>query len=186
MTCVLNGVVMPIGYSMASLTEQQKRKFISEDLYYELRCLLGATVLWKAFKAQRKGFDVVVAMDSAFVHTRCLYKFFTQSQSSHDISIVEFGTAAYPSTLFSTWEEALNRHVLHISKGRVAPTNRDSTTHLNEHVEDFANDIYQLWIKFENDPQASTFATELLDARTKAVQDASNDASKHSISPLSC
>jgi hypothetical protein len=169
---------------MASLTDQQKRTFINEDLYYELRCLLGATTLWEAFKAQHRGFDVVVAMDSAFVHTRCLYKFFTQQQSGHDISITEFGAAAYSSTLFSTWEEALNRHVLHISKGRSAPTNRDSTTHLNEHVEDFADDIYKLWVKFENDPLASTFATELLDARTKAVQDAGNDASKHKISPI--
>jgi hypothetical protein len=73
---------------VANLTEQQKRTFISEDLYYELRCLLGAATLWKAFKAQSKGFDVVVAMDSVFVHTRCLYKFFTQQQSSHDISII--------------------------------------------------------------------------------------------------
>jgi hypothetical protein len=167
---------------MANLTEQQKRTFISEDLYYELRCLLGATTLWRAFKAQHRGFDVVVAMDAAFVHARCLYKFFTQSQSSHDISIVEFGATAYSSALFGTWEEALNRHVLHISKGRVAPTNRDSTTHLNEHVVDFANDIYNLWVKFENDPLASAFVTELLEVRTKAVQDAANDASRHSIS----
>ena len=166
---------------MAALTEQQKRDFITQDLYYELRCLLGAATLWQAFKTQHRGFDVVVAMDSAFVHTRCLYKFFTQQQSSNDISIVEFGTAAYSSTLFNTWEEALNRHVLHISKGRLNPTNTDNTTHLNEHVLDFANDIYKLWIKFENDPLASTFATELLDARIKAVQDASNDAIGHGI-----
>jgi len=169
---------------MATLTEQQKRDFITQDLYYELRCLIGATTLWEAFKAQRKGFDVVVAMDSAFVHIRCLYKFFTQQQSSHDISITEFGTGAYQSTLFSNWEEALNRHVLHISKGRASPTNTDGTTHLNEHVKDFANDIYKLWLKFESDPLASTFAAELSEARTKALQDAVNDASKHNVSPL--
>jgi hypothetical protein len=169
---------------MANLTGQQKRDFITKDLYYELRCLLGAATLWQAFKTQHRGFDVVVAMDSAFVHTRCLYKFFTQQQSSHDISIVEFGAAAYQSNLFDTWEKPLNRHVLHISKGRLNPTNTDSTTHLNEHVEDFANDIYKLWVKFENDPLASTFATELRNSRTKAVQDASNDASKHRVSPI--
>ena len=166
---------------MAALTEQQKRDFITQDLYYELRCLLGAATLWQAFKTQHRGFDVVVAMDSAFVHARCLYKFFTQSQSSHDISITEFRTSAYQSSLFDTWEKPLNRHVLHISKGRLNPTNTDGTTHLNEHVEDFANDIYKLWVKFENDPLASIFATELLDARIKAVQDASNDAVGHGI-----
>jgi hypothetical protein len=184
MTCVLNGAQMPIGCLMSRMTEQQKRTFITEDLYYELRCLLGATTLWKAFKAQDRGFDVVIAMDAAFVHTRCLYKFFTQQQSSHDISITEFGAVAYSSMLFRAWEEALNRHVLHISKGRLNPTNTDSTTHLNEHVESFAKDIYKLWLKFENDPLASTFATELLDARTRAAQDADNDASKHGISPV--
>ena len=169
---------------MASLTEQQKRDFITQDLYYELRCLLGAATLWKAFKSQNRGFDVVVAMDSAFVHARCLYKFFTQQQSSHDISIVEFGATAYQSSLFDNWEKPLNRHVLHISKGRLNPTNTDSTTHLNEHIGDFASDIYKLWVKFESDPLASTFATELLDARTKAVQDSANDAGKHSIARL--
>ncbi len=169
---------------MAALTEQQKRDFITNDMHYELRCLLGAATLWQAFKTQHRGFDVVVAMDSAFVHARCLYKFFTQSQSSYDISIVKFGATAYQSNLFDTWEKPLNRHVLHISKGRLNPTNKDSTTHLNEHVEDFANDIYNLWVKFENDPLASSFSTELLSSRTTAVPNAANEASKHSISPI--
>jgi hypothetical protein len=74
--------------------------------------------------------------------------------------------------------------VLHISKGRLNPTNTDNATHLNEHVEDFATEIYKLWVKFENDPLAATFATELLNARTKAVQDADNDATSHSLTPL--
>lgn len=169
---------------MARMTEHQKSTFISEDLYYELRCLLGATTLWSAFKARGKGFDVVAAMDSAFVHARCLYKFFTQQQSSHDISVTEFGTTPYQSTLFSTWEEALNRQVLHISKGRTSPTNTDGTTHLNKHVEDFANDIYKLWLRLESDPLVSAYAAELIEARTKAVADAANDASRHNVISL--
>ncbi len=126
----------------------------------------------------------MVSMDSAFVHARCLYRFFTQRQSGHDISITEFGIPAYQSSLFDIWEKPLNRHVLHISKGRLNPTNTDSTTHLNEHVLDFANDIYKLWIKFETNPLAANFSTELLNSRTKAVQDTVNDAVRHSVRPI--
>lgn len=57
-------------------------------------------------------------MDSAFVHARCLFNFFTEGKGGNDVSVTEFGpTAPYSSAVYDDWQEPLNRHVLHIAKG---------------------------------------------------------------------
>jgi hypothetical protein len=122
---------------MKGLVASEKKDFISENLYHELRCLLGAATLWEIFKRSDAGFDVATAMDSAFVHSRCLFNFFTD-QGSNDVSLVEFGTARYDSPIFTKWGEPLNRHVLHMSKGRNNPTNVIDGAHLKEQVVVFA------------------------------------------------
>lgn len=71
-------------------------------------------------------------MDSAFIHARCLFNFFTLATSGNDISIVEFGPHAYSSATYTRWKEALHRHVLHINKRRASPTNLKNGAHLNE------------------------------------------------------
>ena len=155
---------------------EEKRRFIQTELCYELRCLLGAATVWQAFKDAGAGFDVVVAQDSAFVHARCLLNFFTSPKSGNDISIVEFGPKPYISPIYKKWEKPLNRHVLHIAKGRANPNNLKNGTHLNEQILDFANEILRLWEQFETDPSASDYATNLSKARQCAIQDAANDA----------
>lgn len=160
------------------MTFTEKQKFINYELHHELRCLLGAATVWQAFKDAGAGFDVVVAQDSAFVHARCLFNFFTSTKSGTDISIVEFGPEAYESPIYEKWKEPLNRHVLHISKGRANPQNLKNGTHLNEQVLDFATEILHLWEKFETDPSASGYAANLSEARQQAIQHAANDANE--------
>jgi hypothetical protein len=158
------------------MTLEEKRRFIQTELCYELRCLLGAATLWQAFKDADAGFDVVVAQDSAFVHARCLFNFFTSTKSGHDISIVEFGPEPYESSIYEMWKEPLNRHVLRIAKGRAKPSNLKKGRHINEQILVFANEILRLWEQFETDPSASDYATNLSKARQCAIQDAANDA----------
>jgi hypothetical protein len=160
-----------------TLSPSDKKTFIETDLYHELRCLLGATTLWRTLKKNEAGFDVIVAMDSAFVHSRCLFNFFTQAKSGSDISITEFGPAdAYASAIYQIWYEPLNRHVLHISKGRMNPANVYGNEHLNEQVEGFAGEILSLWRRFESDPAATDYAAALTSGRERAIRDATNDA----------
>jgi hypothetical protein len=158
------------------MTPAKKQNFINDELYHELRCILGAATVWQAFKVADAGFDVAVAQDSVFVHARCLFNFFTSATSGNDISIVEFGPKPYKSPIYEKREEPLNRHVLHISKGRAKPSNFKNGTHLNEQVLVFANEILRLWKKFEADPSASDYADNVSKARQQAIQDAANDA----------
>ena len=162
-------------------TTQDKQDYVADTLYHELRCLLGATTVWQIFKSQAAGFDVTVAMDSAFVHARNLYNFFTEPKGGNDISVTAFGPSApYPSTIYDTWREALHRQVLHVSKGRTSPTNLKDGAHLNEQVEVFARDILSLWCTFESDPAAANLRSVLKAARKRAIEDAANDSADRS------
>lgn len=160
------------------------REFIKDDLYHELRCLLGATTVWRAFRKHERGFDVVIAMDSSFVHARCLLEFFTRQKGGNDVSVTELGPASpYTSPLYNQWCEPLNRHVLHISPGRTTPSNIQNGTHLNELPEELAREVLGLWKKLEDDTAASAYSPLLRDARKQAVADAELDANGR-IAPL--
>jgi hypothetical protein len=160
-----------------ALKADEKAPFIREQLFHELRRLLGAATVWTAFSDAKAGFDVVVAEDSAFVHARCLFEFFTHRKGGNDVSVTEFGpTAPYTSPAYGRWCGPLNRHVLHIAKGRTTPSNLNSSGHLNEQVKVFADEILLLWDKLIGDPEAAAFKTDLEWARAEAVKDARNDA----------
>lgn len=158
-------------------SEETILPFVKEDIYYELRCLLGAATVWTAFSKQEAGFDVIVAMDCAFVHVRNLFNFFTCPKGGNDVSMTKLGPEEpYESELYRVWKRSLNRHVLHISKGRGSPTNLKGGEHLNEQVLPFATEILQLWTRLEKDPAAATYTSALEKARRDAIQDAKNDA----------
>lgn len=104
------------------MSNLEKTTFLKEDLYYELRCLLGAATIWQVYREDEQGFHVVVAMDSAMVHARCLFNFFTRGSKRFDIRVADFGCRLFKSGLYDVWEEALHRHVLHISHKRLTPS----------------------------------------------------------------
>ncbi len=166
------------------LKPHEKPGFISDSLYHELRCLLGAATVWQILKNHHAGFDVAVAMDSAFVHARNLFNFFTEDQGGVDVSVTEFGpTDPYPSPVYDEWREPLHRHLLHIAKGRINPTNLHGTAHLKDQVLAFATAILDLWSQLQSDPAAAPYASLLADARARAIQDSINDAGTR-IQPL--
>lgn len=166
------------------MTDDQKQTFLESELYHELRCLLGSATVWQIFKNKNTGYDVVVAEDSAFMHARTLFEFFTsKGKNSNILRITEFGPRKFKSNVYAKWKIPLNRHVLHLSEKRLKPNNLKAGEHLNEQVEVFAREILKLWERFENDPAASSFQSTLRKVRVRAVEDAKNDAAGR-IEPL--
>jgi len=163
------------------MTPNEKDIFIEKELYHELRCLLGATTLWQTYKKGEMGFDVIVAMDSAFIHARNLFIFFAPTKedknNKNSIKVMEFGLLKpYSSNVYSDCKEALNRHLFHLNKKRLNATNLKKSGHINEKVEIFAKEVLLLWERFENDAQSSQYHEALKAARVRAIEDARNDA----------
>lgn len=166
------------------MTDAQKQLFIEQELYHELRCLLGSATVWQVFKNQGAGYDVVVAEDSAFMHARTLFEFFTSDgKNKNNIRIAELGARKYRSNVYSKWKSALNRHVMHLNYKRLEPSNLKNGIHLKDQVEVFAHEILKLWKQFENDPATQPFHQALAKARQRAIADAKNDAAGR-IKPL--
>jgi len=162
---------------------------ISDTLYYELRCLLGSATLWDVWrKKPNSGYDVVVAMDSALVHARCLFEVMTKAaKSQHDVSITELEVPARTSALYSrdsSWREPLNRHVMHASPGRSTPSNVIDGRHLNEMVINFALEVLTLWRQVESDIGDDDLRDLLAEKREQAIADAANDAERHGAQPV--
>ena len=159
-----------------TMTPAQKRTFIENDLYYELRGLLGSATIWRATQVEQAGFNIVVAMDAAFLHARNLFNFLAAA-TKNDSSVTEFGVPApYTSAVYSDWSGALHDHVVHVRPARLQPTNTVGGQHLNQQVEVFAREVLRLWILFESDPAASDFEPELRVAREQAIADSAEDA----------
>jgi Fe-S cluster biosynthesis and repair protein YggX len=166
------------------MTDDQKQAFLENELYHELRCLLGSATVWQIFKKTNAGYDVIVAEDSAFIHARTLFEFFTSKKRNKNIlRIVEFGPSKYRSSIYATWKPSLNRHVLHLNEKRLNPNNLKTDEHLSEQVEVFAREVLSLWKQFENDPEAASFRPILVRVRERAIADAKNDATGR-IEPL--
>ncbi len=159
------------------MTDSKKQVFLENELYHELRCLLGSATVWQVFKSKGAGYDVIVAEDSAFIHARILFEFFTSKKRTKNIlRIVEFGPSKYKSNIYAKWKSSLNRHVLHLNEKRLNPNNLKTGEHLNQQIEVFAREILRLWEKFENDSAASSFQSTLRKVRERAIADAGNDA----------
>jgi hypothetical protein len=167
------------------MTIDEKRTFISSELYHELRCFLGSVTVWKAFSLSESGYDVVVAQDSVFLHARILFEFFTAKKDKeiNTLRITEFGPSKYTSNAYSNWKTPLNRHVLHLNAKRLSPNNVRKNGHLNEQIPSFADAILELWKQFEADPKSADFHDILCEVRLRAIADARNDT-RDRIDPL--
>ena len=167
------------------MSPEDKEKFIKNELYHELRCLLGATTVWKIFSNAEKGFDVVVAQDSVLIHARTLFEFFdSRGENKATMRVDEFGVHDYASQIYNQWKIPINNHLMHLDERRLNPNNmKKKKGHLNEQLEVFTNEILRLWIRFENDPHAADFHDALEEARIRAVLDTKNDAAGR-IDPL--
>lgn len=171
---------------MNKMTDLEKKEYIRKHLSHELRSLLGAATVWQRLKVENQGFDVCVAMDSAFVHCRSLFNFFCKKnkkkkQSGRDYSVTEFKVdSPYLSNIFDQWIGELNWSVMHLHNGR---TNTSSKNSIQDQVEIFALEILRLWKLFEVEESASIFSEVLYDARKEAIKCAKDDT-KEKINPL--
>jgi hypothetical protein len=167
------------------MTLEEKSQFIREELYHELRCLLGATTVWKIFSNTEKGFDVVVAQDSVLIHARILFEFFdSRGENKSTLRVDKFGVHDYASQVYNQWKVPINNHLMHLDMRRLTPSNvKKKKGHLNEQLEELTKEILRLWARFESDPSAIDFREVLTEARLRAIEDAKNDAAGR-IDPL--
>lgn len=149
-------------------------KVAIEDLEYELRMLLGSARLWRLFREREIGNPNNYFMDSAFVHARNLYNFFTRKNKKYDGNIKAYGEELFSSKQYNDWEEALNVYVLHIKSSRRESSNKVGDLFLSDQVSNFADEIVTLWkdwIKKTNNSLEQIVASSLANAERDAEND---------------
>jgi len=145
-----------------------------DDVQYELRMLLGGAALAQRFADN--GYVTNYFKDSAYLHARILYEFFTQPPT-HDASIQQFDHTLLTSTLYPMpLRDRLNRRVMHMNKSRSSNTLHEppGTVQLNEQIDDIVTDIkalFQAWIAGCTDAQLKTDLTELVKNAEKQAKD---------------
>ncbi len=150
-----------------------------EDVFYELRMLLGASAVCKIAEEQETSNVVSYYKDSVYLHACILYEFFTNDNFKDDASIVQFGHPVIKSLLYpNPLEQRLNRRVMHMNHPRKnATADPIGNQQLNEQIHDIASDIrrlFQKWIDTCTDPKLkAALAALVIEAENQAADDAS-------------
>lgn len=139
------------------MTTKEQKKFINEHLFNELRWLLCAVASWQ--KAREDGTEkypphfIVFTMDSAFLHVRSLFEFFTHNNPKNQLHLVTwyyYGLSqGLDSPLYSKWMQQLHHHVMHL-ENRLKVNNVVGGTHLKNMPFKFAIEIVRLWQEFSS------------------------------------
>lgn len=151
-------------------------KFIREDLFYELRMLLGAANVIELLDGGKKDNLINYFKDSVYLHSRNLYNFFSNG-GRNDAHVEDYSAHDFDCSLYKkkdkdnkTWEDALHNHVLHIKNTRINPNNIIDGKHLNEMPLEFVEDIQRLWKKWIEVTTDTQMKNEL-SSRLKKAQD---------------
>lgn len=163
------------------MTPTEKVQFIDNELYHELCSLLEAATVWQIFKNSGAGCEVSLVMESALMHARNLFIFFAptdEDKKNHNtLKMTDFGPkATYKSRLYSVNKEAMNRHLFHLDRNRLKPTNLKNSGHINEKVRIFADEVLRLWEIFESEAALGELKDNAKRARSRAIQDARRTA----------
>ncbi len=157
----------------------KQKDFLENDLFYELRMLLGAANMVKLFDEKDMGNPASLFRDSVYLHARNLYNFF-EGCARHDASIHDFTSRVFNLGLYKKWRTALHNHVLHINEKRLKENNTIEGVPIDAMVQEFAKDIEQLWgewIEFEKDQEIKKLLlSELETALEQANDDYNNSA----------
>lgn len=140
------------------MSRGELENYLRTHLGNEIRYLLAAAAEWHAQKAmnlEEPGYEVqVYAMDSAFVHARSLFEFFTQDTTDNHYGADAFGIPRTRSKLYEKhWKAPLHSHLMH-AQDRSASAKLHAFEHgespkaLNEMPVDLAREVVQLWRKF--------------------------------------
>lgn len=160
------------------MSPEDKKKFIEDHLYHELCSLLEAATFWQVLKDSHAGCEVSLVMESAFVHARNLFVFFAATkgdkENKNSMKMTDLGLKMYKSSIYSTSKEPLNRHLFHLNKKRLTPTNQNNSGLINEKVKVFADEILRLWEMFEEEGSLGELGAIAKAARLRALDDAHN------------
>jgi len=167
---------------------------IEKDLFNELKWLLCAATEWEAYdkligeppqipKIKEPCFHLkVYTMDSAFLHARSLYEFFTATEESilrnkgkglrltwRDYSL----TARQTSTKYAQFMQPLHGRVMHLDQ------NRSGYNEMKKEVVNFASDILDLWDGFSKSPDLKSYAGLLDKFHDQAIDEATSVAEQY-------
>ncbi len=136
------------------MTNPELKKFIDNHLYNELRYLLCATASWKMAKENLQSVPthfVVYTLDSALLHSRSLFEFFTHTNPTKKKNLVTWKDFSLEeginSKLYKEWIEPLHHHVMHL-ENRLDVTNEIDGVHLKDMVNKFSAEIVSIWSIF--------------------------------------
>ena len=136
------------------MTNLGLKKFINAHLYNELRYMLCATASWNMAKENPNTTPrhfVVYTMDSALLHARSLFEFFTHTDPARKKNLVTWKDfnleEAINSELYKEWIKPLHHHVMHL-ENRFDVTNEINGVHLKDMVTKFSAEIVNIWSIF--------------------------------------
>jgi hypothetical protein len=166
-------------------------KAIKEDLFNELRWLLCAATEWAAYdtliekppipKIAEPCFHLkVYTINSALLHARSLYEFFTATEHSMTrnptrLTWRNYGLPArQASDKYNQFMEPLHGRVMHLDK------NRAGYDEIKSEVVNLAKDILRLWNAFSTHQDIDPDYAELLDkSRKQAIEEARSVAKQY-------
>lgn len=139
-----------------ALNSNDKKDYIQEHLFNELRWLLCAATEWSIqdkLNLSDVGYDVqVYSMDSAFLHARTLFEFFLKCTSSNYYGADQFLSGPLTSNLYTNdWCVPLHSFLMH-AQDRSNPRQLNTASglkDLNQMPVEFAYEILRLWEEFE-------------------------------------
>ena len=175
------------GANTPPLNQMDREEYIKLHLFYELRWLLAAATEWSIqnqLKLGIGGYEVqVYAMDSAFLHARTLFEFFTKETGKNYYGADAFlgpGAVLASSSYTSGWVAPLHSHAMHAQcRSSSVPLNSFGVAKdLNQMPVDFAREILRLWKEFElmlgksSDPHAQGLGQLARDKQEEAIKSA--------------
>ena len=138
--------------------------YLEQHLANELHWLLRAANEWVVQDGLGLAIDgyhcQVYAMDSAFLHARTLFEFFTSDETrSNYYTVDQFGLTKLDSPLYRAgWKSGLHEYLMHAQRreGQQPLTDANGTQKaLKTMAPDFAAEIVRLWQVFVDDLRAA-------------------------------
>ena len=154
-----------------------------KDLEYELHLLLGASKIIRAIEQydsvkkndnEKLGNTVNHFKDSAYIHIRNLYNYFSNA-TRNDGKVSEYTNHNFNLNLYNQWSDALHQHAVHVRPGRNNPNNEINGVHINTMIPSFANDLDNLWQEWINTTSDSSLKIKLQDALVNAHKESDED-----------
>jgi hypothetical protein len=141
------------------MSSDQLKTYLERDLANELDWLVRAATEWHAqshMALDIDGYTVqVYAMDSAFLHARTLFEFFTRKTQDYFYGHDEYGvTNKIKSSLYEKhWSSSLHARLMHAQDRSKSPDVKsfdpaESKKHIKNMPVDFAMEVVRMWRKF--------------------------------------